>query len=917
MRLNPFKNIRLSHQLFALVAVSLAIAAGLMYFAMQQVQATQGTLKHTIDNRMVSGQSIQGVADALSLSLEASLDVIEKKATPQEAHDKIKEAVDKARDDWDRYFLGDMIPEEQELADATTPMLDAAYNTIDKLLTRLEKGEVSDLAAWRNDTLRPALADGASNLKQLIGMQLIAANKDLDDAKASYESAQKHGVILLSGGGVLAVLFALFIIRGAMRKLGADPREATEVASRIASGELQFHMDDAHEESLMGALRQMKGSLLRSKLDYEGQINAIAKVQGVIECSPAGEITNANDIFLQLMGYKLEDVRGKNYAMLVDAEVRDNANYQSFWSALQKGESRQGEYRKKARDGREIWVQGVYNPILDADGKPSKIVAYLSDITQQRQEALLNAAFRGALNKLDANVMAVDSELKIIFVNPAAAQMLSRAQEALRRDLPAFDAKMLLGASLETLTREPSALRGEIERLTDTATRQEIIGGRTMKTIMSPMKDESGRRLGTVLEWFDRTQEVATEAELQEVIGAVTAGNLANRISLDGKRGFFHTLSHGINELVDAIGTVVEEVQRLVAAANQGDLTRRIETQGKAGLLVKIGGGINDLTENLAGLVSQVKAASMAVSRGADEISQGNANLSQRTEEQASSLEETASSMEQMTSTVKQNADNAAQASQLAVAAREQAAKGGAVVANAVKAMGDINEASRKINDIIGVIDEIAFQTNLLALNAAVEAARAGEQGRGFAVVASEVRNLAGRSATAAKEIKALIQDSVRKVDEGSNLVTQSGATLEQIVSAVKKVTDIVAEIAAASNEQSAGIEQVNKAVMQLDEMTQQNAALVEEASAASQSMADQARSLNESMQRYRVKELDEASAASAPGSGARAGGVPPKGERRKAGRPWSQPRAEGASAAPKVANAVADAAGDSMWSEF
>src|SRR4029077_6425320 len=218
-------------------------------------------------------------------------------------------------------------------------------------------------------------------------------------------------------------------------------------------------------------------------------------------------------------------------------------------------------------------------------------------------------------------------------------------------------------------------------------------------------------------------------------------------------------------------------------------------------------------------------------------ISKGNLNLSQRTEQQASSLEETASSMEEMTSTVKQTADNAGQANQLAMAARQQAEKGGAVVSLAVSAMGGINAASKKIADIISVIDGIAFQTNLLALNAAVEAARAGEQGRGFAVVATEVRNLAGRSATAAKEIKGLIQDTVSKVDEGSKLVTQSGATLEQIVTAVKKVTDIVTEIAPASNAQSSGIEQVNKAVMQLDELTQQNAALVEQASAASQAM--------------------------------------------------------------------------------
>jgi methyl-accepting chemotaxis protein len=244
-----------------------------------------------------------------------------------------------------------------------------------------------------------------------------------------------------------------------------------------------------------------------------------------------------------------------------------------------------------------------------------------------------------------------------------------------------------------------------------------------------------------------------------------------------------------------------------------------------------------------------------------------------------------------MSTTVNQNADNAGQANQLAMAARDQAEKGGSVVNQAVKAMSDINDASKKIADIIGVIDDIAFQTNLLALNAAVEAARAGEQGRGFAVVASEVRSLAGRSATAAKEIKELIQDSVRKVEDGSVLVTQSGQTLEKIVASVKKVSDIVAEIAAASREQSSGIEQVNRAVMQMDELTQQNAALVEEATAASQAMAEQVRGLNQMLDRYRVNDMIESArtysapaAAVAPARGQAA----PRAERRTGHRPWA-----------------------------
>jgi methyl-accepting chemotaxis protein len=298
-------------------------------------------------------------------------------------------------------------------------------------------------------------------------------------------------------------------------------------------------------------------------------------------------------------------------------------------------------------------------------------------------------------------------------------------------------------------------------------------------------------------------------------------------------------------------------------------------------------------------------------------VASGNADLSQRTEEQASSLEETASSMEELTSTVKQNAENAKQANQLAASASEVAVKGGAVVSEVVGTMSSINESSKKIVDIISVIDGIAFQTNILALNAAVEAARAGEQGRGFAVVASEVRNLAQRSAAAAKEIKGLIGDSVDKVGAGTKLVDEAGKTMQEIVSSVKRVTDIMSEITAASQEQSSGIEQVNQAITQMDEVTQQNAALVEEAAAAAEAMQEQAQNLAHAVSVFR---LDDAAAGSDVDVSAKQETVAqPATERRGPNRAPNVARLPAKPASPQAGarKAKAVAGGGNQWEEF
>ncbi|HZW22166.1 methyl-accepting chemotaxis protein [Noviherbaspirillum sp.] len=295
--------------------------------------------------------------------------------------------------------------------------------------------------------------------------------------------------------------------------------------------------------------------------------------------------------------------------------------------------------------------------------------------------------------------------------------------------------------------------------------------------------------------------------------------------------------------LVRSITRPLEKAVRIAGAIAAGDLTQRIEVQSRdeTGRLMQ---ALKEMNESLEKIVAEVRNGTETIATASGEIAAGNQDLSSRTEQQASSLEETASSMEELTSTVKQNADNARQANQLAASASEVAVRGGTVVAEVVDTMSAINASSSKIVDIIGVIDGIAFQTNILALNAAVEAARAGEQGKGFAVVAAEVRNLAQRSAAAAKEIKSLIDDSVEKVHTGAELVNRAGATMDEIVESVKRVTDIMAEISAASGEQTAGIEQINQAIAQMDQVTQQNASLVEQAAAASEAMQDQAAKL-------------------------------------------------------------------------
>ncbi|AMN38492.1 methyl-accepting chemotaxis protein [Rhodoplanes sp. Z2-YC6860] len=431
----------------------------------------------------------------------------------------------------------------------------------------------------------------------------------------------------------------------------------------------------------------------------QGMLNAINRAQAVIEFSLDGTIRNANDNFLNALGYGLDEIKGKHHSMFVEPAYRESTEYRAFWDKLGRGEFDAGQYKRIGKGGREIWIQASYNPILDSAGKPFMVVKYATDVTEQVK---------------------------------------------------------------------------------------------------------------------------------------------ANRMLL----------------------LAVRQTQDIVKAAGDNDLTHRVALEGKSGEIAALCAGVNGLLDTMTSVVAEFKEASREIANASSEITTATTDLSQRTEEQAASLEQTSASMEQISATVKKNADSAHQASTSAAAARDVASRGGEVVAQAVTAMSQIEDSSRKIADIIGVIDEIARQTNLLALNAAVEAARAGDAGRGFAVVASEVRSLAQRSSQAAKDIKDLITNSNSKVKDGVHLVNRAGESLAEIVSSIREVATIVADIANASAEQAGGIEQVNKALSQMDEVTQQNSALVEENAATAKNLEERARAIDRQAGSFKTETQEQDSPA-------------------------------------------------------
>ena len=742
--------------------------------------------------------------------------------------------------------------EQAQLTPATRDLLSQAKLDVERYL---HEGENIVNLAFQNHTAAeknlPSFIEQFEVLEKSLVVLADALEGEIKAIEARGQDAAKSAYfwLLVSVLGGVATLFAvsLLITRSLFQQMGGEPSKVVEIARKISAGDLSVDVQvNANDNSsIMFAMGQVKHSL--------------------------GELVADTDMLVKA-------------ALALNLDSRADAS------------RHQGEYRNI--------VQGI-NDTLDAFIQPMRA---LIDDTGLLTDAVLAGKLdsradvgkhRGVFGQLITSVNnTLDAVIKPL--NMAAEHLKHIAEghlppkiaDTYQGDFNTI--KQNLNQCIDTL----EALIGEMQRMSD----RHDIGD--IDVTINTQRFQGAYR--TVAEGVNSmvAGHIAVKMKAMACVKAFGEGNFdAPLEQFPGKKAF---INQTIEQVRSNLKSLMRDVDLLAEAAREGRIQERADLSVHAGDFRKIVAGMNATLETLVDPIIAVKDATQSIYTAAKEISSGNSDLSQRTEQQASSLEETASSLEQLSSTVKQNAENAKQANHMAVAASDVAVKGGEVVQEVVGTMSAINQSANKIVDIISVIDGIAFQTNILALNAAVEAARAGEQGRGFAVVAGEVRNLAQRSAAAAKEIKSLISDSVDKAEKGTALVEQAGATMDEIVSSVKRVTAIMAEISAASGEQSMGIEQVNMAITQLDEVTQQNAALVEEAAAAAESLEEQADNLAQSVSRFRIDET--AAQFDAPASRLR---LPSQ------AKPAARRSLPSSSATPKRLAKSVEVDTDDEWSEF
>lgn len=652
-------------------------------------------------------------------------------------------------------------------------------------------------------------------------------------------------------------------------------------------------------------LAPVEGASEDSRL-VAGKVAALDRVQAIIEFEMDGTIITANQNFLSATGYDLSEIQGRHHSIFADPSYARSQEYSEFWRTLNDGRPEIGEFRRLGKGGKEIWIQASYNPILNEQGKPVRVVKFATDVSEQvriRKEA---QQLQAIVQNSPKPVMLLElKEMRITYANPAAISMLANLEQFLP-----CRANDIVGQCVDIFHKNPAHQRRLLadERNLPHDTRVKV-GPETLQLQVYALRDENGRYIGPALAWEVITErarleeadarakevvkrvQVALDAlahgnvdalieetfegeldlmknnvneiarvlrsfrdEARGLIEAAQLGRLGQRADASQFQGVYGETIRGINSILDAILLPVGNIREKLARVAEGDLTAYVRDEYE-GDHAALRDALNASLDGLNRLLSQVRDAADQIATSAGQVSDAAQDLSQGASEQAATVEEISAQMVQMTNQTHQNAENASQANQLAAAARNGAEAGDKRMTEMVAAMRDIEEASNNISKIIKVIDEIAFQTNLLALNAAVEAARAGVHGKGFAVVAEEVRSLAARSARAARETTEMIEGSIKKVAQGTTIAKETATALNRIVQDVGKVTDLVAEIAAASNEQAEGISQINQGLEQVNEVTQRNTATAEETAASAEQMSGQTSEMRGMVERFKLAE--------------------------------------------------------------
>ena len=645
------------------------------------------------------------------------------------------------------------------------------------------------------------------SLAPFVKSQTDHIQQDLGVTEASAGQIGEMALVILAA----AVLFAVVVAWLITRSITVPLQNALGVANAVAAGKMDTRIEaDASEiGQLLAPLAKMKSTMLEFEAAQE-------------------EMARQHDA--GMMDYRMPTAQlegayrgmGESINRLVESHIATSARVVEVVS----------QYADGQLDVAMDRLPGQKARISEAVDKVQASLKAAADA------AIENARVVQALNKASTNVMIADSSNTIVFMNDTVQQMMQRNESELRKSLPNFDATKLLGANIDVFHKNPSHQRTMLSAMTNTHRTQIRVGTLHFGLTANPILDPRGQRIGTVVEWFDRTAEVGMEEEVAGIVQAAAAGDFSRRLAAEGKTGFFAGLSSGMNQLLETSEQGLGDVAELLEAFARGDLTFRIQRDYQ-GLFGKVKESANTTAENLTRVLAEVRSASDALTGAAGQVSATAQSLSQAASEQAASVEETSSQIEVMSASINQTSDNAKVTDGMATKTSREALEGGEAVGNTVRAMKDI--ASK-----IRIVDDIAYQTNLLALNAAIEAARAGEHGKGFAVVAAEVRKLAERSQEAAKEIGELASGSV-------TLAERAGKLLDAIVPSIQKTSELVQEIAAASSEQSESVVQIGGAMGQLSKATQQNASASEELAATSEELSGQAEQLQQSIAFFRT----------------------------------------------------------------